>query len=118
PAPSFLFLMHPCPPRSSLFPYTTLFRSTVAPQLVASVRDVRRARRLRGVQATGPRAALQYVQPVLHDAMDRAIALAASMDSRGYAHTRGGASRGVNLALLVSLVRAGLGTSGLRDATV
>ncbi|HLV05713.1 CbiQ family ECF transporter T component [uncultured Georgenia sp.] len=91
---------------------------TVAPQLVASVRDVRRARRLRGVQATGPRAALQYVQPVLHDAMDRAIALAASMDSRGYAHTRGGASRGVNLALLVSLVLAGLGTYGLLDATV
>jgi len=91
---------------------------TVTPQLAASVQDVRRARRLRGVEARGLRAARQYVQPVLHDAMDRAIALAASMDSRGYAHTRAAASRGVNLALLVSLLLTGLGTYGLLDAGV
>ena len=52
------------------------------------------------------RAALQNVQPVLHDAMDRAISLAASMDSRGYAHTRATASHGLNLMLIVSLVLA------------
>ena len=90
---------------------------TVTPQLVASARGVRRARRLRGAPTGGVRAALQNVQPVLHDAMDRAISLAASMDSRGYAHTRSTASRGLNLLLIVSLVLAGLGTYGLLDAT-
>lgn len=91
---------------------------TVTPQLVTSLHGVRRARRLRGVETRGVRAALQYVQPVLHDAMDRAIALAASMDSRGYAHTRAAASRGLNLLLVLALLLAGLGTYGLLDGTM
>src|SRR5256885_10988612 len=42
------------PPRSTLFPYTTLFRSTI--------RGVRRDRRRRGHGLAGPRAALRSVQ--------------------------------------------------------
>ncbi|MGC0251315.1 energy-coupling factor transporter transmembrane protein EcfT [Pseudactinotalea sp. Z1748] len=91
---------------------------TVTPQLIASARTVRRARRLRGVEGSGPRVVLGYVRPVLADAMDRAIALAASMDSRGYARTRGRASAGLNLALLVAVLLAGVGTYGLLDATM
>ena len=90
---------------------------TVTPQLAGSVQSVRRARRLRGARARGVAAALQYVQPVLHDAMGRAIALAASMDSRGYAHTRAAASRGLNVLLILALLLAGLGTYGLLDGT-
>ncbi len=90
---------------------------TVTPQLVVSARNVGRARRLRGASSGGVRAALQALQPILHDAMDRAISLAASMDSRGYAYTRAAASRGLNVLLIVSLLLAGLGTYGLLDAT-
>ena len=60
---------------------------TVAPQLVASVARVRRARRLRGTPPRGLRALRAILVPVLEDALDRAIALAAAMDSRGYGRT-------------------------------
>jgi len=89
---------------------------TVTPQLITSARNVARARRLRGVQTKGPRAALGYVRPVLHEAMERAIALAASMDARGYARASAGSSRAVSIALLVAVALAGLGTYGLLDA--
>ncbi|HET7474849.1 MAG TPA: CbiQ family ECF transporter T component [Dermatophilaceae bacterium] len=57
---------------------------TVFPQLVESLQRVRRARRLRG-GPTGGRGALRSVAvPVLADALDRSLLLAASMDSRGY----------------------------------
>lgn len=90
---------------------------TVTPQLITSVRNVRRARRLRGMETTGVRAALGYVRPVLHESMERAVALAASMDSRGYARTQRAASRGLNITLLSAVLLAGLGTYGLLDGT-
>jgi energy-coupling factor transport system permease protein len=60
---------------------------SVAPQLVESVRRVRRARRLRGDTHAGRRALRQVVVPVLEDALERSLQLAASMDSRGYGRT-------------------------------
>ncbi|MEV5983316.1 CbiQ family ECF transporter T component [Streptomyces sp. NPDC052114] len=61
---------------------------TVAPQLVESVQRVRRARRLRGGGRTrGVRALHGIVIPVLEDAMNRSLALAAAMASHGYGHT-------------------------------
>ncbi|HWD02203.1 MAG TPA: CbiQ family ECF transporter T component [Amycolatopsis sp.] len=54
---------------------------SVAPQLVESVHRVRRARRLRAARGRGLRGVFV---PVLADAMDRSLALAAAMDSRGY----------------------------------
>ncbi|ANZ35790.1 cobalt ABC transporter permease [Lentzea guizhouensis] len=62
---------------------------TVAPQLVSSARAVRRARRLRGDTARGVRAVRTMLVPVLEDALDRSLVLAASMDSRGYGRTAG-----------------------------
>ncbi|MGW3992987.1 CbiQ family ECF transporter T component [Amycolatopsis sp. NPDC004772] len=56
----------------------------VAPQLVESVQRVRRARRLRAGRSRGLRAVKGIVVPVLEDAMDRSLRLAAAMDSRGY----------------------------------
>ena len=61
------------------------------PQLAESVQRVRRARRLRGDAGRGIRALRRIVVPVLEDALDRSVALAASMDSRGYGR-RGTAS--------------------------
>lgn len=57
---------------------------TVAPQLIAGVQRVRRARRLRGGTSRGLRALGTIALPVLHDSLDRSLALAAAMDSRGY----------------------------------
>ncbi|WP_279629552.1 CbiQ family ECF transporter T component, partial [Amycolatopsis kentuckyensis] len=50
---------------------------TVAPQLVESVQRVRRARRLRAGSGRGLRAVKGIVVPVLEDAMDRSLRLAA-----------------------------------------
>jgi len=60
---------------------------SVAPQLAESVLRVRRARRLRGGDGRGIRALRAILLPVLADALDRSLALAAAMDSRGYART-------------------------------
>ena len=62
---------------------------TVAPQLVESVQRVRRARRLRGDPGRGRRLFSSLIVPVLADAIDRSLALAAGMEARGFARTRG-----------------------------
>ncbi|MFE9748123.1 CbiQ family ECF transporter T component [Saccharothrix saharensis] len=62
---------------------------TVAPQLVASARSVRRARTLRGDVVRGVKAVRVLMVPVLEDAFERSLVLAAAMDSRGYGRTAG-----------------------------
>lgn len=91
---------------------------TVTPQLVDAARDVRRARRLRGESPRGLRGAVDVVVPVLGEALDRSLTLAASMDSRGYARTlTGRGDRRVTALLLTALVAGALGTYGLLDGT-
>lgn len=91
---------------------------TVTPQLVTSVVRVRRAQRLRGQDARGLRGLLVCALPVLADALDRSLSLAASMDSRGYARsTPGRSDPRITAALLVALLAAAMGTYGLLDAT-
>jgi energy-coupling factor transport system permease protein len=94
---------------------------SVAPQLVESVQRVHRARRLRGAVTTRRRAVARTVAvPVLEDALERSLLLAAAMDSRGYGRT-GTAPRKVRRvtgALLVGgLASLCLGTYGLLDGT-
>ncbi|GAA4680775.1 CbiQ family ECF transporter T component [Streptomyces chumphonensis] len=60
---------------------------TFAPNLVADVRRVRAARRLRGRPDRGVRSVLQVALPVLEGALERSVALAAAMDARGYGRT-------------------------------
>ncbi|WP_051717209.1 CbiQ family ECF transporter T component [Streptomyces megasporus] len=60
---------------------------TFAPHLVADVRRLRAARRLRGRDDKGVRAVLRIGLPVLEGALERSVALAASMDARGYGRT-------------------------------
>ena len=94
---------------------------SVAPQLVESVLRVRRARRLRGAASAGVRALRGIVIPVLDDALDRSLALAAAMDSRGYgarrraAAGRSGGSPGP--ARSAGLLGVCVGVYGLLDAT-
>ncbi|WP_330300888.1 energy-coupling factor transporter transmembrane component T [Streptomyces sp. NBC_00503] len=60
---------------------------TFAPNMVADVVRLRTARRLRGRPTGGVRAILQIGLPVLEGALERSVALAASMDARGYGRT-------------------------------
>jgi energy-coupling factor transport system permease protein len=60
---------------------------TFAPQLVGDVDRVRTARRLRGRPDRGVRAFAGSVLPVLDGTLERAVDLAAAMDSRGYGRT-------------------------------
>ncbi|MER6202347.1 energy-coupling factor transporter transmembrane component T, partial [Streptomyces sp. NPDC001586] len=93
---------------------------SVAPQLVQSVQRVHRARRLRAGRTKGLRALRGIIVPVLEDALERSLRLAAAMDSRGYgrAGTATRRSRRLTGALML-LGMCGLcaGAYGLLDAT-
>jgi len=92
---------------------------SVAPQLVESTQRVRRARRLRGGDRRRLHALRAVAIPVLHDALERSLLLAAAMDSRGYGRTGTAtrASRRLTAVLLLAGM-AGLcvGAYGLLDA--
>ncbi|HEV7204307.1 MAG TPA: CbiQ family ECF transporter T component [Jatrophihabitans sp.] len=93
---------------------------TVAPQLIESVQRVRRARRLRAGQGKGLRALRGIAIPVLEDALERSLRLAAAMDSRGYGRTGTATrtSRRVTGALLITgLLGLCAGVYGLLDPT-
>jgi energy-coupling factor transport system permease protein len=91
-----------------------------APSLVGSAQRVRRARRLRGLPDRGLRSFAGVALPVLEDALERSIALAAAMDSRGFG--RRGAVSGRRSAVIGGAVVAGLmmvaaSAYGLLDTT-
>lgn len=88
---------------------------TLAPHVVTSFARVRRAQRLRGVAPSGWQGLRRTVVPVLSDALEHALSLAASMDSRGYARAAAPA-RGVGTALMLALTAGVVGTYGLLDA--
>ncbi|MFD7551983.1 energy-coupling factor transporter transmembrane component T [Streptomyces sp. NPDC059578] len=93
---------------------------SVAPQLVQSVQRVHRARRLRAGRTKGLGSLRGIVVPVLEDALERSLRLAAAMDSRGYgrAGTATRATRRITGALMLTGM-CGLcaGAYGLLDAT-
>jgi energy-coupling factor transport system permease protein len=95
---------------------TLVVSVSVLPQLAESVRRVRRARRLRGDTSRGLRAVPRVALPVLQDALDRSIQLAAAMDSRGYGRAvpvRSATRRLTGVLLLASLVLLCVGGYGL-----
>lgn len=58
--------------------------TSVFPQLVASIRRIRMARRLRGQQPTGIRQWRKIAMPLLEESLERSLDLAAAMESRGF----------------------------------
>ncbi|HET7901523.1 MAG TPA: energy-coupling factor transporter transmembrane component T [Candidatus Nanopelagicales bacterium] len=91
---------------------------TFAPQLVGDVARVRTARRLRGRPDRGVRALAGSVMPVLEGSLERAVDLAAAMDSRGYGRTGPLSARARTTSralLLLGLVGVVLGLYGLLD---
>lgn len=66
---------------------------TVLPQLADSVRRVRAAQRLRSGDQRRVGRLRRTLVPVLEDALERSLALAAGMDTRGYGRTSGASRR-------------------------
>jgi len=94
---------------------------SVFPQLAESVVRVRRARRLRpGGDQRGIAGLRTVVVPVLEDALDRSLLLAASMDSRGYGRVAGRSRAMTRLTggvLVTGLGGICVGAYALLDAT-
>jgi energy-coupling factor transport system permease protein len=93
----------------------------VFPQLAESVQRVHRARRLRGDPPGAVAGLRRVLVPVLEDALERSIALAASMDVRGYGRAgdqTAGERRTTGLLLLAGLGGLCVSSYALLDDTV
>jgi energy-coupling factor transport system permease protein len=91
-----------------------------APSLVTSVGRIRAARRLRGRPDRGLRSILSVAMPVLEEALERSVALAAAMDSRGYGRRAAlapGVRRTTGALTLVGLLGVGFGVFAALDGT-
>lgn len=93
---------------------------TIAPQLVESAQRVHRARRLRGEVGRRTRLFREVAVPVLTDALDRSLLLAAAMDARGYGRhgaQPAGERRRTGALVLAGLVGVCIGVYGVLDAS-
>lgn len=90
------------------------------PQLAESVQRVRRARRLRGDAGRGVGALRRVVVPVLEDALERSMTLAAGMDARGYGRLGGATARertSSGACMLIGLVGMAVGVYAVLDSS-
>jgi len=90
-----------------------------APSLISSVQRIRAARRLRGRPDRGLRSILSVALPVVEDALDRSLSLAAAMDSRGYgrrADVSARVRRVTGILTLTGLLGISVGVYGVLDA--
>jgi energy-coupling factor transport system permease protein len=93
---------------------------SVLPQLADSVRRVRSAQRLRGGETRRIGRVRRLVVPVLEDALERSLALAAGMDTRGYGRAGGltpGRRRATGALMLAGLCGLCVGTYAVLDRT-
>lgn len=93
---------------------------TVLPQLADSVRRVRAAQGLRAGASGRVGRLRRFLVPVLEDAIDRSMAMAAGMDARGYGRAPGldaRARRTTGALMVVGLCGVCLGTYAVLDTT-
>ena len=91
-----------------------------APQAVVAVGRIRAARRLRGRADRGLRGLRGLAMPVLEDALERSVALAAAMDSRGYGRrveVAAGRRRATAALTVAGLAAVSVGVYGVLDGT-
>ncbi len=89
---------------------------TFAPQLAQDAKRVREAQFLRGRKITGIKSFAKTIVPILEGAMERALNLASSMDSRGYGrkvHQNKIKKNVTNIFMLLGLLGIIFGLSGL-----
>lgn len=93
---------------------------TVFPQLAASARRVRAAQALRGGPSGRVGRLRRFLVPVLEDALERSLALAAGMDARGYGRAGTATPRQrrlTGLLLLTALCGICVGSYAVLDPT-
>lgn len=96
---------------------------TIAPQLIASGVKIRRAQKLRLSSASdqrAPRLLRGLLIPVLEDSLDRSLALASSMDARGYGRwgsAKASYQRVTSVLILFALFGVCIGAYGVLDPT-
>lgn len=93
---------------------------TIFPQLADSARRVRAAQALRGGTTTGLGRLRRFLVPVLEDALERSLALAAGMDTRGYGRSGGATTRErwvTGSLLMLALTGICVGTYAWLDPT-
>lgn len=98
----------------------TVVALSFAPAMVSDISRVRSARRLRGRPDSGVRGLAGSAMPVFSGALDRSIALAAAMDSRGYGRVaqRSRGERRLTAALVLGgIVGVCLGLYALLDGS-
>lgn len=93
---------------------------TFTPSVVACIGRVRSARRLRGRSTKGMRGLRGIAVPVLTEALERSVGLAASMDARGFGRVAEGLSPGkrrrASVLTLVGIVGIGIGVFAVLDS--
>lgn len=93
---------------------------TMFPQFADSARRVRAAQALRAGETGRVRHLRRFLVPVLEDALERSLALAAGMDARGYGRAGGASSaqrRTTGALLLAGLAGICVGTYAVLDTT-
>ncbi|WP_193609228.1 energy-coupling factor transporter transmembrane component T [Nocardioides lijunqiniae] len=93
---------------------------TVLPQFAESVRRVRAAQSLRAGETGRVRRLRRFLVPVLEDALERSLALAAGMDTRGYGRAGGltpAQRRTTGALMLAGLCGVCVGVYALLDRT-
>ena len=83
----------------------------LAPQLIASARRIRLSSQLRNASNRATKG-LMLIAPILEDSIDRSMALAASMDARGFGRRGSLTARQVRFSRLASLVSISALASG------
>lgn len=94
---------------------------SIAPQMAQSAARIHRARRLRGDDSSGVRSFGRILMPVFQDTLDRSLALAASMDSRGFgrkAHTPVAEQRITSIFGGLGIIGVTIGIFVVLDASV
>lgn len=84
---------------------------SIAPQMAESAYRIHRARTLRGDDTGGIRGFARILMPVFQDTLDRSLALASSLDARGY-------GRRADTPLIEQRITSAFGALGIIGATI
>jgi energy-coupling factor transport system permease protein len=93
---------------------------TVVPQLADSARRVRAAQQLRGGEPGRLRGVRRLLVPILEDAFERSLSLAAGMDARGYGRSgtaTAGQRRSTGALMILGLLGLCVGVYAFLDST-
>ena len=93
---------------------------TVVPQLADSARRVRAAQQLRGGERGRVRGLRRLLVPILEDAFERSLSLAAGMDARGYGRAgavTAGQRRSTGALMILGLLGICVGVYAFLDST-